>query len=184
MNAKPLFFVLVAACGTDGGGEMVSTPDSGPSPDGVPPSEVRFQRDVVPIFNKSCGTANDACHNRKPFAANQMFDCRGWLSLENAAIGAMIYAGDRAGESTGCPDMPLHYRITQLAPWQCSPTSRYIAPGDVASSYIIDKIKGVDLCPDGNVPSKQMPPSDSTFTISAQDLATLEAWIEAGAKND
>ena len=185
MNVKTSLLFLLAACGTDGGGTMQPEIDApGPTPDGVAPTEVRFQRDVVPIFNRSCGTANNACHNREPFAANMPMDCRGWLSLENASIGSQIYAGAAKGNSTGCPDMSLHYRLTRLAPWQCSATSKYVKAGDLANSYLIDKIKGTDLCPDGNVPSKQMPPMDSTFKITAQDLQTLEAWITAGAKDD
>ena len=183
---KRLGLVLVlAACGTDSGTPNPGTPDApGPSPDGVPQTEVKFQRDIVPIFNRSCGTANNACHNRDPYAANKPMDCRGWLSLENAALGSVIYAGATAGTATGCPDLSLYQRITQLAPWQCASTTKYIKAGDLAGSYIIDKIKGQNLCPDGNVPSKQMPPMDSIFKITTQDRETLEAWILAGAKND
>lgn len=184
VRTSPLLILLIA-CGTDAGTQQPPMPDApGPVPDGVPPTEVRFQRDVVPIFEKSCGAGNDACHSRKPFAANQTMDCRGWLSLENAAIGSQIYAGPTAGQATGCPDMPLQQRLVQLAPWQCSATSKYVKAGDVANSYIVDKIKGIELCPDGGGPSGQMPPADSSYKITAQDLQTIEAWILAGAKDD
>ncbi len=186
MTKQILALLVLAACGTDGGSSMMQDPPDapGPTPDGVPPSEVRFQRDVVPIFNRSCGTANDACHSRNAYAANKSMDCRGWLALENAALGSVIYAGPTAGTATGCPDMPLHQRLIQIAPWQCASTSKYVKAGDLGTSYLIDKIKGSNLCPDGNVPSKQMPPADSIFRITAQDLSTLEAWIAAGAKDD
>jgi hypothetical protein len=176
-------------CGKDSGGDngdvdaMVA--------DGVPPSEVRFQRDVVPIFAGSCGNGNDACHNRKPYAANMSFDCRGWLSLENAAIGSQIYAGANVGQPTGCPDQPLHYRLTVIKAWQCGqPASstganvNYVKAGDLDNSYLIRKLRGVNLCNEGTSQTKQMPPSDSTFTISPADVSTIEAWIVAGAKND
>lgn len=184
MSAQTWLLVLLAACGGDSGAPQPEVDANDTPADGVPVAEVRFQRDVVPIFAKSCGSGNDACHNRKPFAANKNFDCRGWLSLENASIGAQIYAGSSAGQSTGCPDMPLHFRVTQLAPWQCAPTTSYAKAGDLSKSYFIDKINGTNLCPDGNVPSKQMPPADSVFKLSAQDRETIEAWIMAGAKND
>lgn len=97
----------------DSGGE--GRVDSGPA-DGVPPSEVQFQRDVVPIFNKSCGSGTEGCHHRKTYGASVNMDCMGWLSLENAPLGAMFYGGPRMGESTGCPDQTLHQRLTLPQP--------------------------------------------------------------------
>ena len=44
--------------------------------------------------------------------------CRGWLALEDAPIGAQIYGGVNDGQPTGCPDMPLYERVTQLASWE------------------------------------------------------------------
>lgn len=164
------------ASGTFGACESCTDPDPGP---------VSFQNDVVPIFEGSCGAGITGCHAREAFAANEPMNCRGWLSLENTALGSVIYAGDRQGESTGCPDMPLFDRLMVLAPWQCAPDSQYIAPGDLANSYIIDKINGTDLCGLGNGElSEPMPPADSGLVLSAQDRATLEQWVLDGAPNN
>lgn len=189
-----LSIILCVACKKDmsgNGGDDDGDPDAAAPADGVPPSEVRFQRDVTPIFVKSCGNGNDACHNRKPYAANIQWDCRGWLSLENTAIGSKIYSGPTAGQDTGCMDQPLHYRLTTIKAWQCGePAStsgtnvNYVVAGDLDNSYLIRKLRGVDLCDEGNTMTVQMPPADSNFTISTADVQTIEAWIIAGAKND
>src|SRR5262245_48209119 len=73
-----------------------------------------FETDIVPIFEKSCGAKDNACHSRVAYGADKDLNCGGWLSLENAAIGSQIYAGPDIGQSTGCPDMPLYERLTQL----------------------------------------------------------------------
>lgn len=49
-----------------------------------------------------------------------------------------------------------------------------IAPGDPANSYLLDKVKGIDLCA-----GTQMPPSGSP--LSTDQIAAIEAWIAAGA---
>ncbi|MBA2542967.1 MAG: hypothetical protein H0V17_25195, partial [Deltaproteobacteria bacterium] len=157
------FFICAVGCGTDGGGsgDDDGTPDAPPA-DGVPASEVQFQRDVAPIFVRSCGNGNDACHNRNPYAANLNFECRGWLSLENASIGSQVYAGSTAGQPTGCEDRPLHYRLTEIKAWQCGePASssgtnvNYVVPGDLENSYIIRKLRGMNLCDEGNTVTVQ-----------------------------
>ena len=191
-----LAFTLVAfACGNDTGrggtdsdGGLV---DAAPV-DGVPPTVVQFQRDVVPILNRSCGTGTDGCHNRKTYGANLNMDCRGWLTLENAALGSMFYAGSRVGESTGCPDKTLHERLTTIDVWQCQDGARrkYAKANDVAGSYILDKMRGTNLCnEDGQTTlSSKMPPlakpGEMAFTIPDGDILTIENWIMAGAKND
>jgi hypothetical protein len=185
-------FLCLLGCGKDaGGGDGDGDVDAMVAADGVPVTEVRFQRDVVPIFTRSCGNDNDACHNRKPYAANMGFECRGWLSLENAAIGSQIYAGPTAGQPTGCPDRSLHYRLTVIKAWQCGqPASssganvNYVKAGDLGASYMIRKIRGMDLCNEGTSQTKQMPLPESTYRISPADISTLEAWIMAGAKDD
>lgn len=199
MRSLILLSILIGtmACGKDSDGGNPGDVDSGvadsaPPADGVPPNLVRFQRDVAPIFERSCGNGNDACHNRKPYGANINFDCRGWLSLENAAIGAQFYAGANAGQPTGCPDRSLQYRLTMIDAWQCGPPASsgenlsYVKPGDLQNSYMIRKIRGVGLCDEAGNPTKRMPPAppDSNFTLSPGDASTIEAWITAGAKDD
>ena len=187
-------FLFPLGCGNDsGGGGGVDGGGDAPPVDGVPPSEVRFQRDVVPIFTRSCGNNNDGCHNRKAYAASANFNCRGWLSLENAAVGSQVYAGPTAGQATGCPDRSLHYRLTMIAAWQCGqPASStgqnvsYAKANDLDNSYLIRKIRGIGMCDEGGAPTKRMPPPppDSAYTISPADVSTLEAWIMSGAKDD
>jgi hypothetical protein len=193
MVMRGFYFVslLCLGCGKDGGTSNGAVDAPGPPIDGVPPSQVRFQRDVVPIFERGCGTGNDGCHKRNAYGASQQFDCRGWLTLENASLGAQFYAGANAGQPTGCEDRSLHFRLTQIEAWQCGapasaagPNVAYVKAGDLDGSYLMRKLKNQNLCDEAGTPTKQMPPSDSVFTISSGDISTIEAWIMAGAKDD
>ena len=176
----------VGACGK--GGDDNGAVDAAEPKDGVPPNTVQFLRDVVPIFNKSCGSGTEGCHHRKTYGANASMDCRGWLSLENAPLGSIFYGGAMMGQPTGCPDMPLHGRLMNIAVWQCrtGPLRSYAKAGDLAGSYIINKLRGVDMCnADGStMVSDKMPTPTSNFVISEGDIETIEAWVKAGAKND
>jgi hypothetical protein len=49
-----------------------------------------------------------------------------------------------------------------------------VAPGDAASSYLVDKLRGVDLCS-----GTQMPKAGES--LPAADIAAIEAWICHGA---
>ncbi|MBL4684984.1 MAG: hypothetical protein JKY37_10370 [Nannocystaceae bacterium] len=125
------------------------------------------------------------CHGREAFGASLEEECRGWAAFEDAAIGAQFYAGDNEGQSTGCPDMDLMTRLLDLNSWQCGAGSPgeglpLVVPGDPDASYILMKIDG-DVCMIAGEPSLVMPPPDSEMVISAEDRATIEAWIVAGA---
>jgi len=145
------------------------------------PGLANFKSEIVPILERSCGATSSACHARNQYAANVGMDCRGWLSLENASLGSVFYAGTMAGQSTGCPDMTLHERLTQIQPWECAAGSSYVKASDPAGSYVMNKINGAPLCSEGGAPSVQMPPSDSTYTLSAADKALIQQWITEGA---
>jgi len=142
-----------------------------------------FEKDVVPIFLKSCGTADNACHSRVAYAADSTGNCRGWLSLEDAPLGSQIYGGPDDGKPTMCPDMPLYERLTQLDAWQCGNNLiRYVKPCKPDESYIIHKTDSGPLCEKspGKI-SDSMPPNKP---MDAGELAILKAWIEAGAPRE
>lgn len=137
-----------------------------------------FETDIVPIFQKTCGAGDNNCHSRVAYAATADEDCRGWLSLEDAAIGSQIYGGDLDGQPTGCPDMPLYERLTQLVAWEeCSGVGKgYIVPCDVDASYLFDKIDDGPYC--GEPMSDPMPPNKP---MDPGEKETIRQWILAGA---
>ena len=150
---------------------------------------VSFEQDIKPILAQSCGGAVNGCHSREAYNADVDFDCRSWVSFEDAAIGSEIYAGPTAGNATGCPDTPLYDRLLELNSWQCGPGNPgpglpVVVPGSPDQSYMMMKIYGVGLCNIGQDPSLAMPPPDDVFTISDEQIQTLEAWILAGAPNN
>jgi hypothetical protein len=191
-------------CSCDGDSSPTGGPDSSSnqtdgesSPGETGPSEdesssgdtgsaaVSFERDIKPILLVSCGGTVDTCHSRVAYAASEGSGCRGWFSFEDAAIGSQIYAGPTAGNSTGCPDMPLYDRLLQLNSWQCAPDGRpIVAPGDPAASYMMMKIDGLDLCPNGEATSDMMPPPGEGFGLAETSRAKIEEWILAGAPDN
>ncbi|MGB1016568.1 MAG: hypothetical protein ACPG4T_20695 [Nannocystaceae bacterium] len=141
-----------------------------------------FETDIVPIFQQSCGAGDQNCHRREAYGADSNANCRGWLSLENAALGSEIYSGDNEGQPTGCPDTPLYERLLNLDAWNCEdfdPRVKYVIPCDADASYLMRKINGGAYCknPMGEV-TQAMPPG---VELEANKIATIEAWINAGA---
>lgn len=156
-----------------------------PDPD---PQKVNFQSQIAPIFAQSCGTAGTGCHGRDAYGANVNMECRGWLTLEDAALGATFYSGPQNGQDTGCDDKPLYDRLMSLKVWQCSQTTAYyVTAGDVSKSYIMNKLDGVNMCKENATsPSDQMPPpqdpgNPNPYEISAGDRALIQQWIVEGA---
>ncbi len=190
MKRTLLLLLVISACGTNSGtaGDDDVQPDAMPVPDPDPdPAVVNFKTQIVPIFNNSCGTGVNGCHGRDAFGANASQDCRGWLALEDAPLGASFYSGSMSGQATGCPDMSLHQRLMQLDVWQCLDTpTAYVVPGDPAASYIMHKMNGTDLCKENaSSISDQMPPPNQAgatpFTLSPADKALIQQWIVEGA---
>jgi hypothetical protein len=142
---------------------------------------VTFEKDIVPLFNRSCGSGDNECHSRVAFHPNKDQGCRGWLSLENASIGDTIYAGPDMGKATGCPPMGLYERLTKLDAWECGtpyfamfPRKKYIEPGKPEASHLLNKMNGGAQC---GIPNA-MPKGTKA---SAADIDLLTRWIKAGA---
>ena len=68
----------------DGGG---GSDDAGPGADGGPDWYPTFERDIVPILDRSCGSTTAGCHDRAAYAPMASTDCRGWLTLVDEPIG-------------------------------------------------------------------------------------------------
>ncbi len=150
----------------------------GPSWDG---GAVSFTQHIIPLFERSCGTGNAGCHVKEQYYATSDKACRGWLTLENASLGAKGYGGAVDGQPTNCPDRSLYDRLVQLDAWQepSGQLMKYVTPGDPAKSYLYNKAAGGPVGEKSpGVASDPMPPSGP---LSAIDLAMLKKWIESGA---
>lgn len=176
--------LVIAACSSGGSASDSDDDDGTPTPSPTPVGTPRFATDIVPIFEQSCGTLNNACHSRVAYAASPAEDCRGWLALENASLGSEIYDGPNTGDPTGCADQPLYERLTSAGlsdSWQCGPPANagdkvpYVVVGDADASYLMHKIDGGPYC---GTPSDPMP------QVGALDAATIDVirrWIDGGA---
>lgn len=168
-----------AANGSNAGGAGAAGGGAGAAGGGTGGNAVPvFETDIVPIFEKTCGAKDNSCHSRVAYAATANEDCRGWLSLEDAAIGSQIYGGEQDGTPTGCPDTPLYERLTQLVAWEeCGGVGKtYVVPCDVEASYLFDKIDDGPYC--GEPMSDPMPPDRP---IDPAQKETIRQWILAGA---
>ena len=144
-----------------------------------------LQADIVEVFDRGCGTGNNACHARNQYAATADRACRGWLALENAPLGSTIYDEDfNATGATGCPDQDLHYRLTQITAWQCGESdfvngdTSYVIAGDLQNSYVWQKMEGTRLCDLADGPSEIMP---SAGQLDPVDRILIRQWILGGA---
>ncbi len=142
-----------------------------------------FEADIVPIFERSCGTGDDGCHSAIAFGPTPAGGCEGWLSLVDAPLG-----GD------GCPPMDLYTRLTELHGWSClvngDATSgfdpivwNYVTPGDPDTSVLYQKIApdGILCAGENQVPTQRMPMSGP---LSEAEIALVRTWIEQGAKTN
>ena len=168
--------------GAQGAGSSSSTSGSGVGGSGGGSAQIPlFETDIVPIMNKSCGAGNSACHAAVAYAATANSDCRGWLALTDEPLGSKFYSGPDEGKPTGCPDLPLYERLTQLSAWQeCNGAQKkYIVPCDVDASYLFDKIDDGPYCDSApGMPSEKMPKGTLMDPVEKE---TIRAWIEAGA---
>lgn len=66
--------------------------------------------------------------------------------------------------------------LVNVASSECSGRTR-VVPGDVANSYLINKITGVNMCPN----TTKMP---KTGSLSSTQIDTIAAWVCNGAPNN
>jgi len=155
-----------------------SPADSSPPPGDTGSGPPGFDKDIVPIFNTSCGAKDNACHSRVAFHPKPDSGCRGWLSLENVPLGSK---DPKTGEPTGCADVPLYERLTKLDSWECGDPyfpmfarTKYVQPGAPSKSHLLNKMNGGPQC---GVPNS-MPKGTAA---SPADIDKLTRWINAGA---
>lgn len=163
-----------SACGgtpSDLDGSQVADTDPVEPATSDPPD---FQADIVPLFFRSCGAGQNACHSAVAYHPLPP-DCLGWLSLEDAPLGSV---SPTTGEPTGCPDVDLYTRLLERPGWGCFVEGMevmYVAAGDLAESYLWQKVLPNGLHCYG---SEAMPLAGE---IDPGDRALLEAWIRDGA---
>jgi hypothetical protein len=139
------------SCGDDGCGGSCGTCTGGAScvSNACSWPKKSYAADVHPIWQRaSCGnsgTGGASCHSGNRPAEN--------LDLSTAALGY----GEMLNQPSG----------------QCA-SKLLVKPGDVAGSYLINKLTGVAMC-SGSL----MPKADGA--LSAADLEVVRAWIGSGA---
>ena len=106
---------------------------------------------MTPIFNTSCG-GGEICH------------------------GGGINFGD-SGPNPPWPWSALVNVKPQRAQDQCSTAGVIVKPSDLADSYLVKKLTGIDICPG----SSQMPLGSS---LPKTEIQTIVDWICEGAQND
>jgi hypothetical protein len=175
--------------------------DTRPPQDG-PAAVVSFRRDVVPSLVQSCGSTTSGCHNRDQAVGRimpQFGPCKViWFSSADEPEGATYYSGANAGQRTGCPDLGLYDRLTQLHSMLCdSPTWQqrpmYVVPGDAQRSLLYQVIAGDPSyggrCSANGLPVSKMPKVDPTILpngvpLTQDKIFKIRDWILQGAANN
>jgi hypothetical protein len=161
------------------GGTLGSSTSGGEENTEPAPEYPSWADNVLPVFGRSCGDTNTACHSEAAYVGWPDSDCRGWLSLVNAPLGSTFLGEYRYGETNGCPDIPLPERLL-MQPWQCE-SGQYVVPGDAEASYLYRKIAGGPYCELEDGPSEPMP---NVGTMSDRDIDIIRNWIDSGAPFD
>ena len=192
------------AGGTTGKAGTSGTPDGGAT-DGrqdAPPAVISFRRDVVPTLVQTCGSTTAGCHNADQAVGRimpQFGPCKViWFSAVDAPVGGTYISGPNSGQKTGCPDLSLYDRLTQLhsmlcdAPtWQQRPV--YVVPKDLASSLLYQVIAGDPSyggkCSLNGMPVTKMPKIDPAVLpngvpLTQDRIDKIRDWILQGAPNN
>lgn len=172
------------SAGIDGGrgvdGSTRPVADGGPLPDRGPDFYPTFERDIVPILDRSCGSTTMGCHDAEAYGTGDASrDCRGWLSLVDGPLGG-----------GGCAPRDLYARLVDLDAWGCDsfdPRVRYVRACDPQNSYLFRKIAGGPYCRNSDgTNSLRMPMVGMVEAPPLPDaeIDLIEQWILAGAPRD
>ncbi|WP_437670209.1 hypothetical protein [Sorangium sp. So ce131] len=140
--------------GTGGAGGGTTTAGTGGEGGGAPPGDpacgpdTAAFADVEPILTLRC--ANEYCHG-SPDAPSAGLDLRA-----SAAVGELVNQGSSA----------------------CSGGRSLVVPFMPSSSYLLNKLKNVDLCGSGET---KMPPGTP---LPEAEIKTITDWICAGAPDN
>jgi hypothetical protein len=158
--------LLLPACGRDG---TASLPiDAGATPSGGP----LFSFDAaIHVCRESGVVAIDAgirdastCH---PSRHVSYLDDVVPIFGKNCN-GEVCHSGSWGGSGA-------HQALVDVAARECCDGRKLVRPGDPKGSYVIQKLRGADLCGGGRMPLGR--------TIDERDIATIEDWICEGAPN-
>lgn len=142
---------------------------------------VSFERDVMPVFQRSCN--DNACHGHPQRAF------------------AGLYLGPAENPTSEQLDS-VYQRLVSEQPTQLSPTARNVVPGDWKKSFLLAKIDGCQNdgsfecpgntdanlysfceanCGDGMPQLTEDGSSSVPYPISEEDRHTIRRWIHQGA---
>jgi hypothetical protein len=169
---------------------------------GTAAAVVSFRRDVVPSLVQSCGSGTTGCHNNEQAVGRimpQFGPCKViWFSAVDAPVGATYFSGPNAGQATGCPDLGLYDRLTQLHSMLCdgatwSARAMYVVPFDLQKSLLYQVIAGDSSaggkCSVNGGPVTRMPKVDPAVLpvavlLTAAQIQKISDWIMQGAPNN
>jgi hypothetical protein len=148
----PLPLVLLCACG--GGGSAANpTPAASTCPIPVAKASPSFAGDIVPALHSSCGSAATSCHGGA------------------SPTGHVSYSGTAT---------EIYAELVNVVPANAPPGWFRVKPGDLAHSWIIEKVTKDQ--PGGSGYGTRMPQAAPNLCQPTVD--TLSAWINAGAPNN
>lgn len=192
------------AAGSGAAGSVDAGADSAADtrPPDAPPSVVSFRKDVVPALVQSCGSTTAGCHNSDQAVGRimpQFGPCKViWFSAVDAPVGATYISGPNVGQKTGCTDLGLYERLTQLHSMLCdAPTwsqrPMYVVPKDLRKSLLYQVIDGDpslgNRCSANGVPVTKMPKVDPKLLpngvpLTPDKIQKIRDWILQGAPNN
>jgi hypothetical protein len=97
--------------------------------------------------------------------------------LAGACTAAGCHAGMKPKENLSLEATKSYGELVNVATSECGGSRKLVAPGSPASSYLMQKLLGVDICT-----GTQMPKAGSS--LPQKQLDTISGWICSGAQNN
>jgi hypothetical protein len=146
-----------------------------------------------PCAGKSCGTVADGCGGMVSCGscasyqtcANNVCTCTSpsftaavLPIFTNRCATVACHDNNNPAEGLRLTAASAHAATVNVQSRQCGGTKLLIKPGDVAGSYLVDKLFGVNLCNGGQMPA------GPGGNLTMQQIDSIRAWVCGGAPNN
>ena len=108
--------------------------------------------------------------------------------LVGTCMGQMCHTGPTQSENcgsgqSGCVTFP-YSTLVNVKAMECSDGRLLVKPGDSANSYLIQKLRGVDMCTCCRMPLETAIPLKQAPPLTDAQIQTIADWIDQGAPNN
>jgi hypothetical protein len=94
------------------------------------------------------------------------------------------HAGAQPDAGLDLTEGNAYAELVNISTSQCNGSRVRVVPGDAAESYLVDKLRGVDMCGTGQKMPRTYPPGSNAAPWTPEKTSIVEAWVCGGALDD